>query len=443
MRIIIIIVIVVAMDLVVAQGARSMAMGGVLLPDSAASSYNPAYLAFPAGLPTTVELPLGAFNLIALARDLEGENFVEANLFGLLDQVTHLNTYIFSLPATPKLDELDLEIDYDNGIPSVRLILDDAVAHLLPFNETSFGVDFALPLNFGSRNFRVGVRPYVLVSGSYTPDADLRKLLTEGTSAGSLEFSGVGEAGVALDVIYASAVPTDDPNMDIYVGVRTAPYLGFFRTDISGKASLVVSGPQDDPQASYDYRVDTFVSNSLGYGVAGDVGLVLTSRDDSGGTFTFGLGLRNLGIGFWNGLEERMSDNTSLSGSSSQQLSTEVSSNVAQTDTQRTTYNTGLSVIANGGYRFQVAPLIRMLVAADVAFKGNSFASHLGVETLFGVDDELEVAARAGLGFDNGLVFGLGTGFETSGFSIDIALSAHSRLFGTGQSFGLVTSMSF
>ncbi len=428
-----------------AQGARSLGMGGVLLPDSAASSYNPAYAAAPLGAHTTLELPLGVFNLIGLARDFDTSSPLGTNVFGLVDQATHLGTLIFRLPQTPTLETIIVDVVLnDDGTPKVKLDLEGTAASVLEFGVTRYGTELAAPINFGGGALRIGVRPYVTVNGFYTPDADLRKLFGEGTTQGGLDFGGAAEAGVALDIIYAGSVPTGDPNVAVYLGFRGAPYLGLFRADTSGNANLAVTGSGlDDVEASYSYELNTFVSTGLGFGIAGDLGVAVTSRDPSGGTFSFGVGLRNLGFGIWNGNENNTSATVALTTSDGETPAQEtpVTSETAQV--RRTTFSPNFGLVVNGGYQFQAAPFTTVLVAADLGLEKGVFFGHLGGEAMFGLDDVVAIPVRAGLGFENGFVFGLGTGINVSGVSFDIALSFHRAPFNTQQSIGLAASLSF
>jgi hypothetical protein len=420
-------------------------MGGVLLPDNAASSYNPAYAAAPLGSHTSLELPLGAFNLIGLARDFDTDSPLGTNLFGLVDQATHLSTLIFRLPQTPSLETIVVDVVLsDDGLPKVKLDLEGTAASVLEFGVTRYGTELAAPINFGGGALRVGVRPFVTVNGSYTPDADLRNLFGEGTTQGGLDFGGAAEAGVALDVIYAGAVPTGSPDVDVYLGFRAAPYLGLFRADTSGNASLAVSGSSlDDVQASYSYELNTFISSGVGFGIAGDIGVAVNSRDASGGTFTFGVGLRNLGFGIWNGNENKTTATVALTTNTGETPAPEEPVTSETVPTRRTTFSSNFGLVVNGGYLFEAAPLTDILLAADLGLEKGVFFGHLGTEAMFGVDDAVAIAARAGLGFENGFVFGLGTGINVSGVSFDSALSSHRAPFNPQQSVGLAASLSF
>ncbi len=423
------------LGLVQAQDSRSIAMGGVLLPDRSATAINPAYSAEGiAGQAYALPLPFGALN--ALTQESFNPSSSSLDVLPIFDQLSNLSSYIINLPASPTEHTLKISaneagqavVSYDNTGGSDLLV---------GLSDIGYGVDYAIPINFAAGPIRVGLRPYVFLNTVVSPDAELAKVFASGANHGGATANVKGEAGVSLDVFYATKLPNElfgESNYkgDIYVGVRAAPFIGLARVDGTGTGQIEAT---DINNISFDYQADGFVSSvatgQLGYGFVTDLG-VATSLPFNDGQADFGLSISNLGLSFWSG------DSYSLTGGSN--AGAAFSNPVAET---KVYFSPNLGVRANGAYSTELAPDIDMMVAADAGYAVGGFETHLGTETLFDLGNNMNVAARAGIGYENGLNFGIGSGFMYSGFSFDLALTSHIAPFTSHRSYGLTTSIGF
>ncbi|MCY3101934.1 hypothetical protein ECE29_04150 [Acinetobacter baumannii] len=78
-----------------------------------------------------------------------------------------------------------------------------------------------------------------------------------------------------------------------------------------------------------------------------------------------------------------------------------------------------------------------LLVGADLLWEGAP-SGHLGLEYGFG-----PARLRGGIGYQGGLVFGVGGGWQAEGFSLDTALTTHPAPFFGGWVYGLALSLGF
>ncbi|MCA9839221.1 MAG: hypothetical protein KC422_20080 [Trueperaceae bacterium] len=424
-----------SLGLAAAQDSRSIAMGGVMLPDRSSTAVNPAYSAD--GIPGqayALPLPLGALN--ALTQDSFNPASSSLDVLPILDQVNNLSSYIINLPASPT--EHTIKISANEEGQAVLSYANSGGADLIfGLSDIGYGVDYAIPINFAAGPVRVGVRPYVFLNTVVSPDAEMAKLFAGGTNQGGATAQIKGEAGVSLDVFYATLLPNElfgesDFNGDIYVGVRAAPFVGLARVDGNGAGQIEAT---DINNVSFDYEAQGFVSTvatgQIGYGLVTDLGVATVIPVDAG-KLNLGLSLSNFGLAIWSG------DSYTMTGGSS--AGAEFSSPTAET---KAYFSPNFGVHANGAYETELASNINMLVAADAGYALGAFETHLGTETLFGLSDDMNIAARAGLGYENGFNFGVGTGFSYSGFSFDIALTSHIAPFTSHRSFGLTTSIGF
>ena len=408
-------------------------MAGVILPDRSAAVINPAYAASGfEGAANSVPLPIGLINVVS--RDVllpGGESF---DILPLIDQASYLNTLIFNLPSSP--EEFVITVRNDGSGNPIYTVSEEGDLSLLG-RTVGFGTAFTLPFHFAAGPVRVGVRPYLYTDMVASPDADLQNLLVSGASEGTLSLEAQAEAGIAVDVFYASKLPdalfeASDFEGEVYVGVRAAPFLGLARAD--GTARATVNGTVDDADFSYEGEgfVSVIGSGGFGFGLETDVGFA-TSVPLEDGTASFGLSLSNIGLGFWQG------SSYTFTGDLESGFEDSVS---APTDDAKTLFSPHWGVHANGAYAFQAAPFLPMLVAADLSYQGG-IKTHLGAEAVFAVAEGTGLAARAGIGYDRGFMVGLGTGLALADISIDLALTAHTAPFSDHQSFGLSASVGF
>ena len=107
------------------------------------------------------------------------------------------------------------------------------------------------------------------------------------------------------------------------------------------------------------------------------------------------------------------------------------------------TVNSGLTsdplFTLNAAGLFNVGvPGLRVLGAADLQFGRSTFSIHLGAEAQFGL-----LVGRAGIGYNNGLTFGLGGGVDFGGgLGLDLALTTHTPVFTSGYTaFGIALAL--
>ena len=275
-----------------------------------------------------------------------------------------------------------------------------------------------------------------------TLDADLSGLFRSGASGGMLGATLGAEAGVALEVSGGFPLPIPaSPSFPgrLYLGGRVAPFIGLAKVegDLTGTVATELSG--DTVEVTYSYQGDLFVSSvtsgQVGFGASADLGVV-AALDLPEGAATFGVAVRNLGVEWWPG--------TSFTLSGDESGDDPLGSGVT---TSRLFAVDGLSLTASAGIALSPetlrTPLLQgLLVAADVDTNFGYAEGHLGVEAAFAAFPSV-VFARAGIGFENGFVFGIGSGVAIAGIGFDVALHGYRSPFTSRQALGVAASLVF
>jgi hypothetical protein len=441
--------------LAAAQEVRGLGMGGALLPGPSLAQYNPAYSGYnaagfqPDGLEGGIPIPLGIINLLirpsmnpfTLYNNVQSKNSAALtdpnsafDALAFIDQITNLNTFIINPPSAPKR----LNINYADG--SINLTDENGKAlDLQTYNSSSAGssngvgtTNFTPTFRFGTLELGVGV--FAGVQGpAFSTDAALSSALTGGqiTPGTPYGFSAnvKGSAGVSLGLAYAAGIPVSSPetgNFTVYVGGRARGFYGLAYVDLKIDGDVTINPSNSQPTTNYTTK--SFVSvigRGYGYGINADFGVAVdvpVGGDKS--TATFGVGAVNLvNYTTWSG-EETISKSD---GSAS------VSKPASRTDQ---VFNPLFTV--NAGYSFRVDEIAsRVFVAADVQFGQGKFAAHVGAEAKLG-----PVYARGGLGYDRGLIVGLGAGLIFApNLGMDLALTTHTAPFTNHLDFGIAMAL--
>lgn len=434
-----------------AQSVRTQGLGGLLLPGPEAARYNPAYAAYPAGNYRYNEgfrLPIGLLGFLRQSANpfnyfFNQEAFFDkANGFDLLtfyDQLTHLDSFLLNPARSP--DEVVFTL-----LPSGISITDGQGNPL----RTSFSLGtggsaptsltppplFGVPLPLGVPGLSLELGLFLGTDGlSITPSDTLRSALSTGKVNPNTEYSltgtGNAQAGISLAMAYATPLPAI-PGLEgqLYGGVRGEGFYGlaYGEAQATAKARTNNQGQFDPNATSYSTKLFySYLGNGTGFGVRADVGLALDypvvgSGPDKNALVTVGLGIRNLmGFSRWQGSEVTLDS----SGTSS--------------NPQPATRSSGgfrPAFYLNGAYQ---SPLEvgSLLVGADLLVDG-ALSGHVGLEYGFG-----PARLRGGVGYEGGLVFGLGGGFQAAGFTIDTALTTHQAPFFGGLVYDLALSLGF
>lgn len=434
-----------------AQSVRTQGLGGLLLPGPEAARYNPAYAAYPAGnygYNEGFRLPIGLLGFLRQSANpfnyfFNKEAFFDkTNGFDLLtfyDQLIHLDSFLLNPARSP--DEVVFTL-----LPSGISITDGQGNRL----RTNFSLGtggsaptsltppplFGIPLPLPVPGLSLELGLFLGTDGlSITPSDTLRRALASGKVDPNTEYSltgsGNAQAGISLGMAYAAALPTV-PGLEgqLYGGVRGEGFygLGYAEANATAKARTDDQGQFDTNGTSYTTKLFySYVGNGTGFGVRADVGLALDyplvgSDQDKNARLTVGLGIRNL-VGFsrWQGSEVSLDS----SGTSS-----------APQPATRSSGGFRPAFYLNGAYQ---SPLEvgNLLVGADLLLDG-ALSGHVGLEYGLG-----PARLRGGVGYEGGLVFGLGGGFQTGGFSLDTALTTHQAPFFGGLVYGLALSLGF
>ncbi|MER3479411.1 MAG: hypothetical protein C4327_02730 [Meiothermus sp.] len=429
----------VALGLAFAQSVRIQGMGGLVLPGPEAAFYNPAYAAYPNpyGDSEGLRLPLGLLRLVlplfpdtnALGYFTDRQTFkTRFDALSLYDQLTHLDSFLFNPARSP--DEvvftvgnnqlsvtdgqgqpLNLDFSLGGGGQTSSSLLPPALFRL-PLEVGVPGLRLELSALYGSGGFSLEASPELrqAVQGNLSPCKSATP--SPCSLTGRTSFMN----GLGLSLSYATALPSIPAfEGQLYAGVRGEGFygLGYLEAQASARPTFDSNGnlSGSEYQVRYFY---TYPSAGSGYGLRGDVGLVL---DYAG--FTLGLGLQNL-VGFvrWSGTEVNV-----VNGSSTQTPSTRESGGFRP------------AVFVNGAYRMPLE-LGSLLVGAD--FNSAAQSAHLGLE--YALDF---YRLRAGIGLEGGFQFGLGGGVRLPGFSLDAALTAHPAPIVPGTVYGLALSLGF
>jgi hypothetical protein len=439
-----------------AQDVRSLGMGGVLLPGSSLAPYNPAYANYPDnqwGRGGGFSLPVGLINffvrpqmnILSFATNRAPYvNDPQNNPFDLLaiyDQATNLNSFILNPPASP--NELIIDISAQNG---VRFF--DGAGNVLNFSSDvslvtagssssrPIGVSpiFRLPINIGPVQIGVGVfanlgRPGISINQAFLTalaSNSLKPKTTYTFATGTVQAS----AGVALDLAFATNVVL--PSTTVYVGARAVGFygLGYVSSTVNAQVVTKDDGSVDTSTlGKYDGVV--FISSPLyhpgdnGFGVDLDLGVATDFTGAQLGVpeierVSVGLGvLGGLTTSSWTGQEFVVKDSDSNPFGTGKGVAKTVDSGLT-TDPLFTFNAAGLFNVG--------VPGLRVLGATDLQLGRGAFSVHLGAEAQFGL-----LVGRAGIGYNNGLTFGLGGGVDFGGgIGLDLALTTHTPIFTSG-----------
>lgn len=419
-----------------AQGVRSLGMGGVVAPGGA-STVNPAYAALPSE-PGRVEipLPLGLLSLLTNpAVDYTSDQF---DLLTVLDQVTHLDTLLLAAAASP--DEVVFRLRETGEGPRVAIDLEGgSPLAFVVSGPVSISRTLALPVGFRAFGVDVGIRPFVDVDSSLTPDASWADLFLDGTTAADLQATLRAEAGVALDVSFASAVPLPGSVFPgtLYVGVRGSPFVGLARID--GAARIDVEADAGTNELAYLVDGDAFVSlvtdGQVGFGVRADLGVVAV-LPVAQGTVTVGASVLDVQYASWTG--------STYTIDASQDAEFTFSDPVAGSQAR---FGTDVAVLLTGAIDLDVGALgiddlASLLIAADAGYGDGALSGHVGVEA--GIGGALgAVKARAGVGYADGLTFGVGAGIGIGRFGFDAALHGYRAPLTEATSFGVTAAIAY
>jgi hypothetical protein len=415
-----------------AQGVRSLGMGGVTTTGGA-ESVNPAYGSFPSqgfALP----LPLGAVSYLTNPKVDPTKDTVDYTT--VIDQATRLGSYLINPAVSP--DQINIAIDETAaGDPTIAITTSGGSPLLLTTGQSlSLDERLSLPIAFDVRDFRVGVRPYADVSAGYTPDANLKALFGDGATGGKATIEAQAEAGVALEVGYSTLVPVETYDGDVYVGVRVSPFVGLAKVDGSASAELTTAGSEIAYSANGDAFAALVSNGGLGYGVRLDLG-VATVMPMETGDLTVGLSARNLNYAIWNGQSYDVAftqNSDSLTGEGTTASRTYIADELGFVLTAQ--YDIDTEAVS-------VGEVDSWFVAGDVQYDiDGAFSGRVGTEAGFDVDFGT-VFARAGGGYDDGLVLGLGSGVQFGGWGVDLAVNGRRAAFTSHTSFGIATGLNF
>ena len=450
-----------------AQDVRSLGMGGVLLPGAGLAAFNPAFATYPAnqwGRGGGIALPVGLINFFVRPQ-MNILNFInnrapyvndpQNNPFDLLaiyDQATNLNSFILNPPSSP--NELVIDISAQNGVRffdgagnQLQFSSGAAVAVAGSSSSRPLGVSpiFRVPINIGPVQVGVGLFVNVGTPGILIDQDFLNKLSTNtlpANKADNIFATGTFQAssGVALDLAFATSFSL--PTTTLYVGARGTGFYGLGY--VSGEVNAEVGTDKDgkpDPNTLGKYDGTVFISSPFyhpgdsGFGIDLDLGV---AADFSGAQLGAPqLERLNVGLGVLGGITYSTWTGQSF------KVSNGDSDPFGAGKGKAATVNSGLTTdplfTLNAAGLFNVGvPGLRVLGAADLQFGRNTFSIHLGAEAQFGL-----LVGRAGIGYNNGLTFGLGGGVDFGGgLGLDLALTTHTPVFTSGYTaFGIALAL--
>lgn len=449
-----------------AQDIRSLGMGGVLLPGSGLAAFNPAYVSYPDnqwGKGGGFVLPVGLINFFVRPQ-MNVLNFVQNrapyindpvnnpfDLLAIADQALNLNSFILNPPSSP--NELVIDITAQNGVrffdgTGAQLNFSSGKGVAVAGNSSSrpLGVSplFRVPVNIGPVQLGLGVFVNVGTPGISINQEFLAKLasntLTPNTeyifASGSLQAS----AGIAIDLAFATSFSL--PTTTLYVGARGTGFYGLGY--VSGNADAIVKTDNNgnpDTSTLGKYTGSVFISSPFfhsgdsGFGADLDLGVAADFTGAQIGVpelerLTVGAGVVG-GITFsaWTGQTFALSSSDSSPFANGKGVAKTVDSGL----TADPFFTFNVAGLLNVG-----VPGLRVLAAADTQFGRNTFTIHVGAEAQFGL-----LVARAGLGYNNGLTFGLGGGVDFGGgIGLDFALTTHTPIFTNGYTaFGIALAL--
>jgi len=436
-----------------AQSVRSLGMAGLVLPGPEAAHLNPAYAAYPAGQYGSeqgLRLPLGLLGLVLRPESnplpgLSGlANLTKENspfdLLTFYNQLTYPNEFLIN-PASSKAF-----LNPNTGYPEIQIVVEANGIQITDYRGNPIPLDLELgeagvaatkaltpapllrvPLSLADNLFLdLGI-----FAGGFglglSPNDSLRQALRSGQLSPNSEYAAVlstsAQSGISLGFGYAARLPDlPIPNLaplKLYLGSRGEAFYGL--TYLEGNLSI---GLQTDSQGRFDpnrppvYRGTVFYSvpgSGNGFGVRADLGVVIETQ-----SATLGLGIRNL-LGFvrWSGTELRWN------GSPGDPVSSQA---------ERSSFGFVPAIFLNAATQVPLEAGT-LLLGGDLGYQSRLYG-RIGGEYSFG-----PARLRAGLGFDNGLRFGLGAGFVGAGFSLDTALTTHRAPVVGNTVFGLAVSL--
>lgn len=437
------------LGLTLAQGVRSLGMGGVLLPGPSGQGANPAYAAFPGKWDGEgFQVPVGLLRFLPLFTDTSPFAYFTdptafRNNFDFLsayDQATHLGSFLLNPARSP--DEVVFKVSA-NGIS----LTDGQGKDLMPTFQVGTAPDkpsSSIPQPFLPIRLDLGPGTYLSLGpfmGSQgiriAPNPDLEQAMKEGSfdrckspspSPCALEAQASFLMGISVALGFSTPLPEIPGLGRVYVGVRGEGFYGLGYAEASAQARPTFDQGGNVSGASYEARYflsyPSYLEGTLGqggggmgYGLRGDVGVAV-----DGGDWAFGLGVQNLlGFSQWSGVEVTVVDGTET----------------ARTPTTKRSDLSAPVFTLNGAYRLPLE-VGELLLAADARFGATTPAFHLGMEYSLGL-----AALRAGVGLEGGWRFGLGAGFNLEALSLDLALTTHEAPLVGGTVYGIAMAVRF
>lgn len=432
-----------------AQGVRSLGMGGVLLPGPSGQVANPAYAAFPSKWDAEgLQVPLGLLRFLPFFKDTSPFAYFTdpasfRNNFDFLsfyDQATHLDSFLLSPARSP--DEVVFRVSA-NGIS----ITDGQGNPLIPAFQMGTAPDrpsASIPQPFLPIRMDLGPGTYLSLGpfmGSQgvrvAPSPELEQAIKDGSfdrcktntpSPCALEGQASFISGISLALGFSIPLPEIPGLGQVYAGVRGEGFYGLGYAEASAKARPTFDQDGNVNGVSYEARYflsyPSYLEGSLGqggggmgYGLRGDVGVAV-----DGGDWAFGLGVQNLlGLAQWSGVEVTVVDGTETGRAPT---------------TKKSDFSAPILTL-NGAYRLPLE-VGQLLLAADTRFGATAPAFHLGLEYGLG-----PMALRTGIGLEGGLRFGLGAGFNLETLSLDLALTTHEAPLVGGTVYGIAMAVRF
>jgi hypothetical protein len=454
-----------------AQDVRTLGLGGALVPGPALTPFNPAYSIYPSdGRGGGLTLPIGLLNFfvnpqinivdfVSDPRSYSESTSKEFSFLAAFDQLTHLNTFIFSYPAAPKSIRLEvgssgvriIDTTNPNAEKEIKYDFNSRASYGQAVRSNS-GVTplFEIPFSIGPANLAIGL----FLSPSFSAKLD-PALQADIAADGKLDADypqalvGNGQGVVGLTFSFGYADKFDIDGYTLYAGGRGSGFFGGALVEGTAEARVQrerdsAQAPNSDPsRAKFGYKLTTFTSSpflpggGFGFGGNADLGVV---GDVPGKLLdlpeleklTVGLGIIGLvDYSRWTGREEIRERKPEA------QQDEPV---IINDDVVRENASSNPFITFNASGAFNLEGGVRMLALFDTQFGRGQFSMHLGVEaqwTLF--------ILRSGIGIENGgFRFGLGGGVEvTRGFGLDFALTAHPTPLIGGTSLGVACALRF
>jgi hypothetical protein len=436
-----------------AQSVRSLGMAGLVLPGPEAAHLNPAYAAYPAGQYGSergLRLPLGLLGLVLRPESnplpgLSGlANLTKENspfdFLTFYNQLTYPNEFLIN-PASSRAF-----LNPNTGYPEIQILVEANGIQITDYQGNPIPLDLELgevgvaatkaltPAPLLRVPFSLADNLFLdlgIFAGGFglglSPNDSLRQALRSGQLSPNSEYAAVlstsAQSGISLGFGYAARLPDlPIPNLaplKLYLGSRGEAFYGL--AYLEGNLSI---GLQTNSQGRFDpnrppvYRGTVFYSvpgSGNGFGVRADLGVVIETQ-----SATLGLGIRNL-LGFvrWSGTELRWNGNPGDPVSS---------------QAERSSFGFVPAIFLNAATQVPLEAGT-LLLGGDLGYQSRLYG-RIGGEYSFG-----PARLRAGLGFDNGLRFGLGAGFVGAGFSLDTALTTHRAPVVGNTVFGLAVSL--